>query len=204
MLNCFEKIISNIYRLRVPFEDLYTSIFLIRSEQDNILVDCATYESDVDKFLLPALSDLGLSLNDITYLILTHTHRDHAGGLKRILQYNPHITVLQDTSKSALPGRIVYELKGHTLDCIGAFVEQSGTLISGDGLQGHGVGKYRCSLESEDEYLRTIERIEKDERIKNILFSHAYEPWNTDVAFGREAVENCLQDCIEYVQKRKM
>ena len=76
----------------------------------------------------------------------------------------------------------------------------TGTLISGDGLQGAGIGKYRCSLESKEEYLKAIEKIRLDKKIKNILFSHAYEPWYKDGMFGRENVERCLQDCIKYIK----
>ena len=68
----FEEELKNIYRLKVPFEDLYTSVFLIKTKQGNALVDCATYASDVDDYIVPALSMLGLRLEDIAYLILTH------------------------------------------------------------------------------------------------------------------------------------
>ena len=37
-----------IYRLRVPFEGIYTSVFLVTSEEGAILVDCATTAEDVD------------------------------------------------------------------------------------------------------------------------------------------------------------
>ena len=43
----FEKEIGQIYRLKVPFEDLYTSVFLIQTEGANILVDCATMQAIV-------------------------------------------------------------------------------------------------------------------------------------------------------------
>jgi hypothetical protein len=46
-----------------------------------------------------------------------------------------------------------------------------------------------------------LERIKTDERIKNILFSHAYEPWNKDIAFGREEVLIKIQDCEKFIKK---
>ncbi len=92
-------------------------------------------------------------------------------------------------------------MKGHTLDCIGVFDQKNNTLISGDGLQGAGIGKYRCLLECKEEYLKTIARIEQNENIKNILFSHAYEPWYKDAMFGREQIEKCLNDCKKYAIK---
>lgn len=197
----FIEEVKGIYRLKVPFEDLYTSVFLIRIEQGCLLVDSATYASDVDEYILPALKEMGLSITDIHYLVLTHKHGDHAGGKNRILELAPSIKIVQEIPLIALKGITVYELKGHTLDCIGVLDERTGTLISGDGLQGYGVGKYRCLLESKEEYIKTIEKIRQDKRIENILFSHAYEPWYKDGAFGREEIKKCLEDCIEYVER---
>lgn len=197
----FFREIGGIYRLKVPFENLYTSVFLIKTESGNALVDCATYASDVDEVIIPALNGLGVRAADIRYLILTHSHGDHAGGKERLLQYAPSLEVVQ-TADLILPnGLTTYAMKGHTLDCIGVFDETSGTLISGDGLQGAGVGKYRCSLASREEYLKTIEKIEKDKNVKNVLFSHAYEPWYQDGAFGRNEVEKCLKDCKKFAGK---
>lgn len=200
-MNNFEKEIGRIYRLKVPFENLYTSVFLVKTEQGNALVDCATYANDVEEDILPALRAMCLDLADIKYLILTHKHGDHAGGLSRILEYAPTLQVVDKIVPIGINRLTMYEMKGHTMDSIGIFDECSGTLISGDGLQGYGVGKYRCSLESKAEYIKTINKIRKDERVKNILFSHAYEPWNKDGVFGRIEVENCLKACIEYINK---
>ncbi len=200
----FEKEIGDIYRLKIPFDgDVYTSVFLIRTEQGNVLVDCATCAGDVDEYILPALRELGLKSANIKYLILTHKHGDHAGGLLRISEQIPSLQAIDKTMFLDIKGITIYALKGHTLDCIGVLDERSGTLIAGDGLQGYGVGEYRCSLESKEEYIKTIDKIKKDGRIKNILFSHAYEPWYKYGAFGREEVENCLQDCVEYLNKER-
>ena len=198
----FEKEAENIYRLRVPFEDLYTSVFLLEGEDGYALVDCATTESDVDGVIRPALIARGLDFSDIKYLILTHRHSDHAGGSARILEHNPHIAVIRGMKELPLSDFALYALPGHTLDMIGVLSLRSGTLISGDGLQGAGVGKYRCSLESEAEYFATIEKIRGDARVKNLLFSHAYEPWYKDGAFGRDAVLQCLADCERYIKTK--
>ena len=199
---CFEKETENIYRLRVPFEDLYTSVFLLEGEDGYALVDCATTESDVDGVIRPVLMARGLDFSDIKYLILTHHHGDHAGGSARISEHNPSIAVIRGMQELPLSDFALYALPGHTLDMIGVLSLRSGTLISGDGLQGAGVGKYRCSLESEAEYLATIERIRRDTRVKNLLFSHAYEPWYKDGAFGRDAVLQCLADCERYIKTK--
>ena len=194
----FEREIGNIYRLKVPFEDIYTSVFLLKTERGYMLVDCATTEKDVQEWLLPALKEMGLSIQDMQFLLLTHKHGDHAGGLTEILKSHPTIEII-DTLCQFFGNLEIYPLQGHTQDCIGLLEISTGTLISGDGLQGAGVGRYRCSLESKEDYLTTIKKIRKDGRIKNILFSHDYEPWNRDGVFGREEVEKILEDCKKVV-----
>ena len=115
-----------------------------------------------------------MKLADIKYLVLTHKHSDHAGGAERLSALAPTIKVVSDVREIFLNGLTVYELKGHTLDCIGILDKRSDTLIAGDGLQGYGVGKYRCSLESKEEYIKTIDKIKKDGRIKIIPVSYTH------------------------------
>ena len=74
-----------------------------------------------------------------------------------------------------------------------------GTLISGDGLQGAGVDKYRAYAQNQKAYYETLERIKQDERIENLIFSHAYEPWYKDHIFGRENVLDVLEECKKYI-----
>lgn len=137
--------IENIFRLKIPFDTVYTSVFLIKSEGRNILVDCATTSDDVNRYILPALAALGYSLSDVTAIVLTHNHGDHAGGLHHILELNPDIEVVTD-ARTITKDLSAYPLPGHTLDSIGVFDSRTNTLISGDGLQGAGVDKYRCSF----------------------------------------------------------
>ena len=196
----FEKQIGEIYRLKVPFLSVDTSVFLIKTQTGNALIDCATYDSDVDTYILPALEKMDLCLDDIKYLILSHSHEDHAGGKERILQLAPNIEIVQEVRPIDLNGITMYAMKGHTLDCIGVFDAYTGTLVSCDGLQGAGIGRFRCSLQSKVEYLKTIEKIRQDKTIQNILFAHEYEPWYKNGVFGREEVEKCLQDCLQYVK----
>ena len=82
--------------------------------------------------------------------------------------------VVDKIQKDFIDGLTLYELKGHTLNCIGVFDKNSSTLISGDGLQGAGIGKFRCLLDSKEGYLKTIENLKLDKKVENILFSHEY------------------------------
>ncbi|MBR2387178.1 MAG: MBL fold metallo-hydrolase [Clostridia bacterium] len=196
----FYKETDDVYRLRIPFENLYTSVFLIIADGKKMLVDCGTTANDVDTFIVPLLAELGVTLTDIETLVLTHKHGDHAGGLARVCEIAPNIEVVTDVR--VLTGKIsTYPLAGHTDDSIGVLDEKSHTLISGDGLQGAGVDKYRCNVKNKEAYLKTLERIKNDGRIENIFFSHAYEPFYKDFVLGRSAVENCLSECKKYVKE---
>ena len=209
----FIKKIESIYQLKVPLWSVYTSIFLIEAEGRWLLVDCATTREDVDGYLVSALSDMGLTLWDIDALFLTHRHSDHSGGLERVLELAPCIKVVDFASERSsciktvdwpFSRKIVtFPLAGHTADSIGVLDLRSGTLISGDGIQGAGIGKFRCLVSDFDMYFETLLRIGADSRIENLLFSHAYEPWLADTVLGREAVLECLDVCRTLAQKKK-
>ena len=156
----------------------------------------------MDEFIVPALEKMGKNMADIKAIVLTHRHGDHAGGLERILFLYPQIEVITDI-RTVCDGIYTYPMAGHTKDCIGVFDKRTHTLISGDGLQGAGVDKYRCYTQDSEAYFETIKRIENDETITNILFSHAYKPWNKDGVFGRDDVLNCLIKCIECLGEKK-
>ena len=87
---------KGIYRLRVPFHQVYTSVFLVVSGQSLFLVDCATTDEDVDGVILPALRKMGYVPCDLSGIVLTHRHSDHAGGLSRLLTYVPDIEIITD------------------------------------------------------------------------------------------------------------
>lgn len=209
----FIKKTDGIYQLRVPFMSVYTSIFLIEAEGRWLLVDCATTRDDVDGYLVSALSNMGLTLWDIDALFLTHRHSDHSGGLERVLELAPCIKVVDFASEHSsciktvdwpLSWKIVtFPLAGHTADSVGVLDLRSGTLISGDGIQGAGIGRFRCLVSDFDMYFETLLRIGADSRIANLLFSHAYEPWFADMVIGREAVLECLNTCRELAEKKK-
>ena len=95
----FYKEVSDIFRLKIPFDDIYTSVFLIKSSEGPILVDCATTAEDVDEYIIPALRLMGYAPSDIRCLVLTHSHSDHAGGLPRLLELTPNIEIIRRAKK---------------------------------------------------------------------------------------------------------
>ena len=195
----FYRETAEIWRLEVPFFTVYTSVFLIHAPVGYILVDCATTDEDVDGYIIPAIKKLGISLSDVKMIVITHDHSDHAGGLTRLLYHIPHLEVVREV-RELCDSVYAYPLSGHTKGFIGVFDSRSDTLISGDGLQGAGIKQYRTSLADKEGYFETIERIRADERIKNVLFSHEYEPWYKNGVRGRDDVLKILSDCLNYVK----
>ena len=193
----FIKEAEGIYRLCIPFDTVYTSVFLIEADK-TVMVDCATTRADVEDYIIPALAALGYAPTDIDMLVLTHMHGDHAGGREYFLAHSPYTEVIRDV-RELCDGVRTYPMAGHTKDFIGVLDLRSGALISGDGIQGAGVDKYRTSLADKSEYVKTLERVKNDTRVEHLLFSHAYEPWFCDKAIGRQRVLCCLEDSYEFI-----
>ena len=79
----FEKLYPDIYLLKVPFSGLWTGVILVTGEE-NCLIDSGAKDADVDELILPALKELGLDLQSVSWLLNTHSHGDHIGGHARI------------------------------------------------------------------------------------------------------------------------
>lgn len=197
-----EQIAKGILRLKVPFEDLYTAVFFVECEDGVSVIDSATTSSDVDTVILPALRELSVIP---TRLLLTHSHGDHAGGAKRLLEHYPDMTVhtLEPLSLprfiplcdgDTLGGTLqMIALLGHSKYSVGYLHMPTNTLLSGDCLQLAGVGKYVNGIRYPEPYLRSIERL-KQMDIQRIVASHEYAPLGS-TAEGREGVLAYLDEC---------
>lgn len=66
----------------------------LRTSEGIILIDSMTNDEEVTEVLLPGLSSLGLDPDDIRYVIVTHAHGDHHGGLRKLRELHPDIRVV--------------------------------------------------------------------------------------------------------------
>ena len=212
----FERLTPYIRRLKVPFDNIYTGVFLVDTPNTCYLIDCATTAQDVDERILPALEKEGVALSGLT-LLLTHWHEDHAGGLTALASAVPELTVgffacgsaeeqalplhirrLQLTDGTLLDGVLsVMHLPGHTDDAVGYLDVRTGTLLSGDCVQQYGVSHYGCGLYYPNAYVRTLRKLSEDVRVKELVCSHDFAPLG-GILRGRENVEHGLRLCLEY------
>ncbi len=195
---------EGIARLCVPFENLYTSVFVLTEGEGCMLFDAATTKSDTESITVPALQQAGLTPQII---VCSHMHGDHAGGLPSLLNAYPLAQVACfDTAVSygdktvhpadgdVLLGRFeVLNLKGHTKDCLALWDQKTSTLISGDCLQLQGIGRYGTAFVSYADYMATIDRV-RALRPHRIIASHEYIPFGSS-ALGKTAVSAYLDEC---------
>lgn len=202
-----ERIAEHLYRVRVPFEDLTTTVYVAIYEQGVAIIDSATYARDADHYILPALSELDIASRQIKVLALTHAHADHSGGLSRLSELFPNaeIRALEQLPYPAyrsladgdilLGGLQVLHLPGHTRKSVGYLDLRTKTLLSGDCLQLSGIGKYRNGIGYPELYLESIEKARSMD-ISRIVASHEYDPLGS-LAEGKEAVKTYLDTCAE-------
>ena len=95
----FEEILPGTHLLKVPFGPVWTGIVLVRGEK-NFLIDSSHLEPET--YLVPALDEIGLKPSDIDWLLCTHAHGDHVGGMHALHEkYGVKIATL-DSAADAL------------------------------------------------------------------------------------------------------
>lgn len=92
-MESFTPVTDGIHLLKVPFTGVWTGVTLVLSDEAPILVDSGGGADTVDSTIVPALAELGLTLSDIGWVLATHIHGDHVGGIARMRELAPSIKV---------------------------------------------------------------------------------------------------------------
>lgn len=215
----FHEIVPSIHRLTIPFENIYTTVFIIKTPLGAILFDTATYESDVDDYILPAFHELRGSQDALRYIVLSHSHRDHAGGLDRLLEFFPETCIISGCPD--LRGRFsgfrilspeeqpllhdcieLIALPGHAPDCLAIYDRRSRALLTGDSLQLSGIygsGKWGANITQLKEHLQAIEKL-RTLNTDILIASHDYHPCGF-IARGKTEISRYLDECIAALHK---
>lgn len=218
-----QTINENINRIVIPYKDIYTTVYTVKFDTGYMIFDSASYDEDIDGILLPALTELGITKENLKYVFISHNHRDHAGGLARFLDFFPDVTVISRSPALAerFPDKkficpenmqrierdfIAVAIPGHTLDSAGLYDVRTKTLITGDSLQLFGIfgsEDWGANIGLPAEHLEAVERLSKMD-ILEIYASHDYHPYGY-AYLGKEAVENALDSaCRPLITMKKM
>jgi glyoxylase-like metal-dependent hydrolase (beta-lactamase superfamily II) len=104
------ELLKGVHRIEAEVGGRPLYLFLFLGERRMLLdAGCA---STVDEFIAPALAELGLGLEDLDLLLITHSDLDHQGGTHALRTDNPGLWVacgLPDVPLVADPERLVRE-----------------------------------------------------------------------------------------------
>ena len=206
-----ELIHDNIYRILVPFKDITTTVFILKTPFGTVVVDTATYPADADGYIVPALKELGADSPE--YIILTHSHGDHAGGLARMHELYPSAVIVSKSEKlheefadakwiNPLEGENILGvleiigMQGHSRDALGILDTRTRSLITGDSLQLYGIfgsGKWGSNIRYQKAHLEVLDRLRAMD-IERIFASHDYHTlgWRAE---GEAAVSAYIDEC---------
>lgn len=187
----FKKVNEFLYRLDIPFDHLYTTVFLVLGETP-VIIDSATTYDDVQERILPALFSMGI---DEGKLLVTHRHGDHNGGTPYLLAALPRLRPLHLANGESFASLKAYALPGHTEDSMGYLDTRTSTLLCGDAFQFYGVGKYGCGICDAAAYEKTLLRA-KELSPAAILPSHDFVGGSA-FAEGKEEVDAFLSSAHE-------
>lgn len=218
-MNGLAEVVPSIYRLVVPFEDIYTTVFIIKSPLGAVLLDTATYAGDVDGYILPALDELSVAADALQFIVLSHGHRDHAGGLERLMDFFPDACIVSSSeglrrrfahchtvSPETLPQLLdcidLIPVPGHAPDCLVLYDRRSRTLLTGDSLQLFGIygsGKWGANISKPAEHLDAVERL-RSLPLAAVIASHDYHPCGY-IARSPEEISRYFDSCKEALVK---
>lgn len=209
------KFAPNIHRLSTVYQDIFTTVYALRTPSGDILFDAASYPEDIDGSVVPFLTQAGITPDTLKYVFISHNHSDHSGGLARLLEKYPDITIVtcSATLKEKYAHRAfvapkdgdmlldvyrVVTVPGHTADSAALLDTRDGTLITGDCLQQQGIrgsGNWACNISLPRAHLDAIEKI-RGLQPQRIYTAHDYVPCGW-MAENSSAVNRLLDACIE-------
>ena len=215
----YEKINDYIYRLAIPFMDIYTTVYAVHTPDGVVLFDTATFDDDVENYIIPFLEELKVTKDMLKYVFISHKHGDHAGGLKKLMKKYPDVCIISrssvikeefknfnvvspDDGDTILSVLKVVTIPGHTADSSGIFDTRTKTLISGDSLQFYGIygsGLWGTNIRMIGEHIAAVEKLRLMD-IDTILTAHNYHPCG-HICSGNKDVLYALDMCVEPLYK---
>lgn len=209
-----QKLNDHICYFKVPYKDIFVSIYVLRTEKGVVLFDAAACDEDVDQWILPAMEQLGVKPD---YIFISHNHTDHAGGLARAAALWPEAVILSGSAvlqekfsqvhcpadgEMVLDVLQVVHIPGHTADSAALLDLRTNTLVSGDCLQSYGIygsGAWYGAIILTAEHYGAIRKL-RTMPIETIAAAHIYHPVGM-ISRGADAVAAKLDSCIGALER---
>lgn len=215
-----EHITNDIFRLKVPFDTIYTSVFYVKIKEGLLIFDAATYDSDVTDYIVPEIAELGYGTEDVKYIFISHKHSDHSGGLKKLLELCKNVTVIAKSEElkenyqgiSFVNPKDGYEITkelqvvtipGHTLDSIALLDKRTNTVITGDCIQLYGPfgsGDWGSNITHLKEHFEALSKL-KTMDISLICASHDYHPLGNE--YKGDDILKAYELCVKPLKEIK-
>ena len=208
------KFNENIWRLQIPYKDIYTTVYTIKTPEGVLLFDAASFDEDIENYIIPMLKETKVTAEDLKYVFISHNHIDHSGGLRSFMKEFPNTCILSRSEriKNDYEGYNILSpddndvflnvlkfvaIPGHSRDSAGILDTRTNTLISGDSLQLHGIigsGDWACNITLVPEHLEALEKVHSLE-IDEIITAHDYYPYGFRYS-GKEEISKAIDACI--------
>ncbi len=212
-MKTYEKINENIFRLTMPYKDIFTTVYTIKTGEGVLLFDCASFDEDIEEHIIPWLNELGIE--NVNSVFISHNHKDHVGGLSEFMKYFPNTAIISrcphikekfQSFKVISPNdgdEIMGVLKavtipGHTEDSCAILDTRTQTLISGDCLQLYGIygsGTWASNITLPEEHIKAVGKLRKLD-VSEILTAHDYHPYGYHY-IGKENISKALDACVD-------
>ena len=152
----YTKLNEKLFYTRIPYKDIFTTVYLLKTEKGCMMFDCASYDNDIDDTVKPFLESLGVTEKELKYVFISHNHKDHAGGLKRFLELYPNVSVITkstdlvndypnynfiipEENQVFLDVLKTISIPGHSPCSQGILDTRNDTMLTGDSLQLYGI-----------------------------------------------------------------
>lgn len=212
-MNIIQKINENIHRFTIPYKDIYTTVYTIKTDCGILLFDTGSYDEDIQNHVLPFFKEIGITADMLKYVFVSHNHKDHAGGLSELMKNFPNTCIISRSPKIkeqyinykvlmpedndvVLDVLKIVAIPGHTQDSSGVYDTRTKTLISGDSLQLYGIygsGLWGSNISFVKEHIDAVEKLRKMD-IQHILTAHDYHPYG--YSYEGENIYKALDACI--------
>lgn len=220
-MKSIQKINESIYRITMPYKDIFTTVYIIKTDNGTLLFDMGSYDEDIENYILPVLNELEITADMIKYVFVSHNHNDHSGGLSAFIKKFPDTSIISGSLKIkekyegydvimpsdndvVLDVLQIVTIPGHSQDSSAVYDTRTKTLISGDCLQLYGIygsGNWGSNISYPKEYIDAVDKLRKMD-IQHILTAHDYHPYGYSYV-GEDAVSEALDACISPLNEIK-